>query len=196
MQTGLDPYRVPRFLLNDFARYWRTVTVDFAYKRRDRYGKGTALRTLKLRISRKLLFASGLLACFACQMQLAPAANEEKLCPENPQECVECLREFLELTPLDIVALYFAHICGEDDPEPKALETAKHVFGTYDQFLGVLENHDMRAHLENLEPDEVDRDKRFKEVRELSHVFNEGIVDFFFNLNEELKVLTRFYGVF
>ena len=29
-QSG--PYRVPRFLLNDFARYWRTMTVDFAYK--------------------------------------------------------------------------------------------------------------------------------------------------------------------
>ncbi len=27
---------VPRFLLNDIVRYWRTVTVDFVYKQRDR----------------------------------------------------------------------------------------------------------------------------------------------------------------
>jgi hypothetical protein len=29
-------FHVPRFLLNDFARYWRTMAVDFAYKRRTR----------------------------------------------------------------------------------------------------------------------------------------------------------------
>ena len=28
-------YRVPRFLQNDFARYWRTLAVDFAYKLRN-----------------------------------------------------------------------------------------------------------------------------------------------------------------
>lgn len=27
-------FHVPRFLLNDIARYWRTMAVDFAYKRR------------------------------------------------------------------------------------------------------------------------------------------------------------------
>ena len=129
-------------------------------------------------------------------MRLAPAANETKLCSENAQECVECLREFLELTPLDIVALYFAHICGDDDPEPQAIEIASRVFGTYDKFLGVLADRDARAHLDNLEPDQVDSDERFRQVREMSHEFNKGILDFFFNLNEDLSVLTRFYGVF
>jgi predicted nucleotidyltransferase len=33
-------FRVPRFLQNDFARYWRTMTVDFAYKLRRRDGRG------------------------------------------------------------------------------------------------------------------------------------------------------------
>ena len=32
--------RVPRFLQNDFARLWRTMAVDFAYKLRKRAGKG------------------------------------------------------------------------------------------------------------------------------------------------------------
>jgi predicted nucleotidyltransferase len=33
-------YRVPRFLLNDIVRFWRTMAVDFASKQRDRSGNG------------------------------------------------------------------------------------------------------------------------------------------------------------
>ena len=64
-------YRVPRFLQNDVARYWRTMAVDFAYKLRNRSGKGWAIRNLKLRMSRKLIYVSGLLACFRCHLDLA-----------------------------------------------------------------------------------------------------------------------------
>ena len=57
---------IPLFLLNDMARYWRTMTVDFAYKQSDRGNARYALRSLKLGISRKLIYASGLLSCFWC----------------------------------------------------------------------------------------------------------------------------------
>jgi hypothetical protein len=57
---------VPRFLQNDIARYWRTLAVDFAYKRRQRAGRGWALRTAKLRLSRKLTYAAGLVMCYSC----------------------------------------------------------------------------------------------------------------------------------
>lgn len=44
--------KVPRFLLNDVTRYWRTVTVDFVYKQRSEAGKKWALRNAKLRMLR------------------------------------------------------------------------------------------------------------------------------------------------
>lgn len=61
-------YRVPRFLLNDIVRFWRTMAVDFASKQRDRAGAGWGLRNAKLRMSRKLIFASGLLVCFSANL--------------------------------------------------------------------------------------------------------------------------------
>lgn len=39
-------FPVPRFLLNDFSRFWWTMAVDFAYKRRTRMGEGAVIRNL------------------------------------------------------------------------------------------------------------------------------------------------------
>jgi predicted nucleotidyltransferase len=70
---GSGPHKIPRFLLNDIARYWRTMAVDLAYKQRTRGGIGFGLRTIKLRISRKLIYIAGLLSCFSYEVDLDPA---------------------------------------------------------------------------------------------------------------------------
>jgi predicted nucleotidyltransferase len=43
--------KLPRFLLNDVIRFWRTMAVDFADKFRDQEGEKWALRNAKLRFS-------------------------------------------------------------------------------------------------------------------------------------------------
>lgn len=51
---------VPRFLLNDVVRYWRTIAVDYQAKRWEGRAKNWGLRYLKLIISRKIAFAGTL----------------------------------------------------------------------------------------------------------------------------------------
>jgi hypothetical protein len=83
-------HRVPRFLQNDFARYWRTMAVGFAYKLRKRAGKGWTIRNIKLRMSRKWIYVSGLLACYRCHLDYSP--QDQKVIfgdPDRHKEVVE-----------------------------------------------------------------------------------------------------------
>lgn len=186
-----NPEQVPRFLQNDIARYWRTVAVDFAYKRRQRAGKGWALRTIKLRLSRKLTYAAGLCACFRCAYLEAGHPGLADLPVDARAEIVMAeLEALLRKTPLEIVADVFLRF-------PELAPAADAVFGSYDRFLALLNDVSQRKHLDSLRQEDTVTDPVFKDARELGHRFQEGLNAIF--LREDGKVysgLTRIYGVF
>jgi predicted nucleotidyltransferase len=182
---------VPRFLLNDIVRYWRTVTVDFVYKQRDR-SDGWALRNAKLRMSRKLIFASGLYTCLGFELLPRDAArpwlgaNGKLVVPE----LTRFLRERIARSPLDQLALAALR------PAVRA-ETARSLFEAYDAFLGVLSDQEKRDHLKALTFDDLDRgDALFKETSQLGHRFQEALDKLFFEEDAELGRLVRAFGVF
>jgi predicted nucleotidyltransferase len=183
-------YHVPRFLQNDFARYWRTMAVDFAYKRRTRSGKGAAIRNLKLRMSRKLLYASGLLTCFGCHLEriqrpaLIPCSSVA-----NTHECVACLRESMRRTPLEILASVFLRF-------PHLNDAGRTLFDAYDEFLGMLASDETRDALEKLPPRPSPDDRVWSCARRVSHSFRNGLLELFFDSKSGLYDLTRMYGVF
>ena len=151
-------FRVPRFLLNDIVRFWRTMAVDFASKQRDRAGAGWGLRNAKLRMSRKLIFASGLLVCFDAnldpdlQSEISTEKNDIKL------KLLQHLRDHERLTPLQILA---GSVERYDIPAPIARE----LFDSYGEFLEILNDEKAREALENLRSEHSRTDPTFQRIR-------------------------------
>jgi hypothetical protein len=182
---------VPLFLLNDIARYWRTMAVDFAYKQFDRGNKGYALRSIKLGVSRKLLFASGLLACFWCDPSISRNEKQES----SKQSIIDRLDTFLSLTPLERIALFFTTHLGTSKSE-FLRATAGELFGAYDAFLGLLNDSTNRERLKELKPEDEETDAVFKEARTMRRHFRLAIQDMFMGEGSPLRKHTIEKGVF
>ncbi len=182
-----DSYRVPRFLLNDVVRFWRTMAVDFAGKQWERGGVGWGIRNAKLRLSRKLIYVSGLLTCFSCALDVDLRAKVNSG-GDKGLEMVNHLRTAVKKTPLAVLAesLLLYDTRGEVSPL---------LFNAYNEFLGILNDPDKRKRLEDLRAEESLDDSLFAEIRRISDAFQSGLDKFFFE-NQNINPLTRKYGVF
>jgi hypothetical protein len=183
-------FRVPRFLLNDYVRYWRTMAVDSAQKRRDRTHKW-ALRNVKLRLSRKLIFVAGLLACLNCDLH--PSVDLQEARRANDRDDVsramtEFLLSFSQRPPLETLAGAFLKY-GRFDLARLSLDA-------YEDFLTILDNADLRGRLENLQPAQAMADDTFNRGRRDAQSFQEGLTDLFFNTDDRLRRAAEIDGVF
>jgi len=181
-------YRVPRFLLNDIVRFWRTMAVDFASKQRDRAGEGWGLRNAKLRLSRKLIFASGLLVCFSAHLDLVLQSKISTDKNGIKLHLLQHIRDQVKLSPLEVLAKSIALY-----RIPKSI--GKELFGSYAMFLRLLDDRDSRKKLENLRSEDSRVDPTFRRVREISRSF-EHALDYIFFKNPQIAPLIRKYGVF
>jgi hypothetical protein len=164
----------PRSLLNDVFRYWRTIAVDFERKHRDRAGEEWGLRNAKLRTSRPLLFASGLLPVLECRR--LPA-----------DELPPFLAEQFDATPIDrIAACFLRH--GRADSGVRTLLA-------YDAFLAILEDEKARAELESLAHRERDSSGVYLEAKRLGFQIREGLLSLMFE-TPDLYAMVREYAIF
>ena len=165
------------------------MAVDFASKQRDRAGEGWGLRNAKLRMSRKLIFASGLLVCFSASLD---AVLNDQISTGSKDDIklrlINHLRDCVRLTPLEILAKSM-----EQYGVPEA--TAKELFGAYAEFLGLLDDEKSREALKALRSADSRTDLTFKQVRKISGAFEHALDHIFFE-NPNVAPLTRKYGVF
>lgn len=200
--------KVPRFLLNDISRYWRTMLVDFAYKQRSRAGRGWALRNIKLRMSRKLIFLSGLLTCFSPVLEL-PEDEVEAIfggsganpAHEGPHRLARHLLDVIEQPPLEIVAgALLRHVDGvvESTGRPAAggAEAAKRLFDAYEEFLALISDDASRGELSALGYDDLEASDAFSEGRRIAWQFQQAVSHLFLHGDGDLSRLTVDYGIF
>ena len=174
LQGVRKPYHPPRFLLNDVFRYWRTIAVDFERKHRDRAGQEWGLRSAKLRISRPLLFASGLLPLLECRRLLA-------------DEFSPFLTEQFDATPIDRVASCFLRH-GRADSGTRTLLA-------YDAFLAKLDDKAFRQELESLSYEDRESSEALRRIRELEASMREGFLSLMFE-TPDLYAMVREYTIF
>jgi hypothetical protein len=183
--TSARQFHVPLFLLNDVIRYWRTMAVDYATKKWQRSNDGWALRNIKLRMSRKLLYAKGLLACLLCDEEFG-GLHAEKGAVE--QDLMSRCFALTRVSAIDTIANVAFRV--------GAFDIGRRILDSYDAFLLMLADRDKREALEKLGFGDSS-DALFKEQRANSNKFQEGLEQLFFeSRNDRLTKLTKRYGVF
>jgi hypothetical protein len=166
------------------------MCVDSAQKRRDRV-EGWALRNIKLRLSRKLIYVAGLWSCLSCHLD-----PSQELIEARQKSDRDALRDattgFLfqscERTPLETLALAFL--------EYDAIPAARTAFDAYEEFLAILDDDDARERLRALDAAEAHSDDIFRRARKTADDFQDGLSKLLFEGDAGLKKDVQSYGVF
>ena len=173
VDESIKPYRPPRFFLNDVIRYWRTICVDFAGKEHEG-PKKWGLRNAKLRTSRKILFAGGLLPILECFRFDLPYIRTY-------------LEAQLDLLPTDRIAESFlVH---------EAIEPGARMFGAYDEFVGRMDDVEFREELASVVRNNCAGSAAFADAQRLGHELQGGLLALLYETRELPKVV-RDYAIF
>jgi len=173
LDESVKDYRPPRFLLNDTIRYWRTMCVDFAGKEKQGSEKW-GLQNAKLRTSRKVLFAGGLLPILDCV---------EFRAGDMPH----FLEAQFDTPPTDRIASSFL--------KHDRADAGARALGAYDEFLGMLDESDVRDELQNVTRDTADESRAFARAGTIARELESGLLALLFE-SESLPKLVRDYGIF
>jgi hypothetical protein len=173
LDESIKPYRPPRFLLNDVVRYWRTICVDFAgkeHKGPDKWG----LRNAKLRTSRKILFAGGLLPVLECYRTDEVAMRS-------------FLEQRLALPPTDRIAQSFL--------DHGASDAGARTLGAYDEFVGRMNDQGFRDALKKLTREASSSSPEFAEMQRIGHELEDGLLALLYE-TRHLPEVVREYAIF
>lgn len=153
------PAKVPRYLLNDLVRYWRTMAVDFGTKRWR--GNDSNLRLAKLRITRKILFAGPLATVLLTDRE-----------DRTNDRLIKYLTESLAAPPLAQIA---KHVELMNDKSQRAMKV---LVQSYDQFIGILSG-DKRDVLKCKRGDSKSREEVKRQCKAMGDRIQSSLVQIF-----------------
>ena len=177
----LDETGVPRFLLNDMSRYWRTTAVDYQAKVWERVTTSEwALRYLKLRLSRKLTFVGSLVPLFLVALR-------------EPDDVHAFLTDqFVDVPPLARLAQLTVDLEGDEE----SLEHLRAILTCADAFVEFSSDGEKRRQVNAIpRPDAAFGDPLFAQMQTMSSDLQEHLQALFFD-SERLSGLSRKYLTF
>ncbi len=189
-KSTLHKKGVPRFLLNDVVRYWRTIAVDYQAKRWDEVSlpeefsdDGTefdspkwGLRYVKLRSSRKLAFAGTIISLFIPCILDVPVETE-------------LLCEQFKMPPLARLAQLEQFVCEEDKVH------LRRSFEIADEFAGLLNDSEFRSEVCKVQhPRNPGSNDAFRRARALTQELEICLERLFCSKNPFLGASTKLDG--
>jgi hypothetical protein len=158
--------------------------VDYAAKHQEQAGKKWAIRNAKLRLSRKLLFATGLAFCLSCELD--PPVEDQQLfgfhTADDSRPFVDSAVRFACTPSLEYLAAFVKAFVADTG---KRKTVAQSIFGAYNRWLELIGNSVNREHLERLDHENAGTDSVFQEVRDLGKTFASGLRLLFFNRDHD-----------
>ncbi|WP_201555287.1 nucleotidyltransferase domain-containing protein [Psychrobacter immobilis] len=140
-----------KFIINDIARYYRTMLTDFHYK--INFGnKDWGVRSIKLKFSRKIIYLSGLLSITIVERTNSKEKN------------VDNLEATLSFSPLERT---FNLLKSEDAILLK-------IFEEYNYFLGIISDDQKRSALDEINRDSRDESELYIEVNRKGESFKDN----------------------
>ncbi len=175
LRFGIKNNRPPRFLLNDLVRYWRTICVDFEGKHKETGEEDPKwiTRNAKLRTSRKVLFAGGLVPILLCHLCLA-------------EDMEPFLMRWLTAPPSDRLAAAFLHY--------EAVDEGARTFTAYDRWIALMQDRAKREELTALTAAARDHSELWHEIRGIGEELQRGMNALLFDT--PLKRLAPQYAIF
>lgn len=175
LEHGLKDHWPPRFLLNDTIRYWRTICVDFEGKHATSGGDDPkwVMRNAKLRTSRTMLFAGGLLPVLFCRLR-------------EKDEIPGFLAQQFAAVPVDRVAWAFL--------EMGLVDEGLRCLGAYDEWISMLQDDETRKAIGALRESTRDDSPVFERVRSVGSRLQLGLLALLFE--SDLAPQSRRFLVF
>lgn len=162
--------RRPIFLINDLIRYYRTICVEYEYKKTEA-GKPWAVKLTKLRHSRKLIYFSTLLPLL------------ESMNIDNKDRIDWLKKQFIDYTPMERIILIL-----ENHGLPEDWDTLLH----YDEFLKFLSNDDLRKSLDAISFEGRKDDANYLYVRDNARRFGESLNTFVSRVDIWKKPISKY----
>ncbi len=158
--------KFPLFFVNEIIRYWRTLCIDYRYKKIEA-NKPWGLRNIKLRFSRKFDTFLALYFSILLYKNKLNLEDFKKIIKSPTYEKIEKINQILSIsTPF---LNKFAEICS-----------------IYDKFIGYINEKNNRNQLENLKFEERNQNPEYIRLKGTAEKFHDKIIEFLKSEDENL----------